>query len=68
MFRYSRLAITRFAAGAVLVGAWLGVAMDGTVFPLTLTVGAMSVATAAVAWTLVQRHGDPRPIAAVQAA
>ena len=56
----SALAGFILAAGAVLVGAWLGVAMDGTVFPLTLTVGAMSVATAAVAWTLVQRHGEAR--------
>jgi len=56
----SALAGFILAAGAVLVGAWLGVAMDGTVFPLTLTVGAMSVATAVVAWTLVQRHGEAR--------
>ena len=56
----SALAGFILAAGAVLVGAWLGVAMDGTVFPLTLTVGAMSVTTAAVAWTLVQRHGEAR--------
>lgn len=56
----SALAGFILAGGAVLVGAWLGVAMDGTVFPLTLTVGAMSVATALVAWTLVQRHGDAR--------
>jgi DHA1 family bicyclomycin/chloramphenicol resistance-like MFS transporter len=42
----------------VAVGAWLGLAMDGTVYPLVATVGAMSVATALVAWTLVQRHGE----------
>jgi DHA1 family bicyclomycin/chloramphenicol resistance-like MFS transporter len=53
----SALAGFLLAGGAVLIGAWLGVAMNGTVYPLTLTVGAMSVATALVAWTLVQRHG-----------
>lgn len=30
-----------------------------TVHPLTLCIGAFSVALAAVAWTLVQRHGEP---------
>ena len=48
------------AAAAVGVGAWLGVSMDGTVFPLVTTVGAMAVATALVAWTLVQRHGEAK--------
>jgi DHA1 family bicyclomycin/chloramphenicol resistance-like MFS transporter len=56
----SALAGFLLAGGAVLIGAWLGVAMNGTVFPLTLTVGAMSVATALVAWTLVQRHGEAK--------
>jgi DHA1 family bicyclomycin/chloramphenicol resistance-like MFS transporter len=56
----SALAGFLLAGGAVLVGAWLGVAMNGTVFPLTLTVAAMSLATALVAWTLVQRHGNVR--------
>ncbi len=53
----SALAGFLLAGGAVPIGAWLGVAMNGTVYPLTLTVGAMAVATALVAWTLVQRHG-----------
>jgi MFS transporter, DHA1 family, multidrug resistance protein len=53
----SALAGFILAATAVAVGAWLGVAMNGTVFPLTNTVGAMAAATALVAWTLVQRHG-----------
>jgi DHA1 family bicyclomycin/chloramphenicol resistance-like MFS transporter len=53
----SALAGFILAATAVAVGAWLGVAMDGTVRPLTDTVGAMALATALVAWTLVQRHG-----------
>jgi MFS transporter, DHA1 family, multidrug resistance protein len=55
----SALAGFILAATAVAVGAWLGVAMDGTVFALTNTVGLMAVATALVAWTLVQRHGQP---------
>ena len=54
----SALAGFILAAVAVAVGAWLGVAMNGTVDPLVLTVGAMSAATALVAWTLVQRHGQ----------
>lgn len=49
------------AAVAFLIGMWLGHAIDGTVFPLTLTLGLFSVLTATVAWTLVQRHGDPTP-------
>jgi DHA1 family bicyclomycin/chloramphenicol resistance-like MFS transporter len=56
----SALAGFILAAAAVAVGAWLGVAMNGTVYPLVLTVGAMSVATALVAWTLVQRHGEAK--------
>jgi len=56
----SALAGFMLAAVAVAVGAWLGVAMNDTVYPLVLTVGAMSVATAGVAWTLVQRHGEVR--------
>ncbi len=52
---------------AVAVGGWLGVAMNQTVYPLTLTIGVFSILTAVVAWTLVQRHGEPaaaeRPIA-----
>ena len=47
------------AAAAFLIGLWLGRAIDGTVFPLSLTLGVFSVFTAAVAWTLVQRHGTP---------
>ena len=34
--------------------------MNGTVFPLTLGVGAFGVCVALAAWTLVQRHGDRR--------
>jgi DHA1 family bicyclomycin/chloramphenicol resistance-like MFS transporter len=53
---------------AFVVGLWLGRSLNGTVFPLTLGVATFSAVVAAVAWTLVQRHGDPRPVAAVQAA
>ncbi len=52
---------------AFVVGLWLGRSLNGTVFPLTLGVAAFSVVVAAVAWTLVQRHGDPQS-SALQAA
>jgi MFS transporter, DHA1 family, multidrug resistance protein len=52
---------------AFFIGLWLGRALNGTVFPLTLGIGAFSVAVATVAWTLVQRHGDPQA-SALQAA
>lgn len=42
------------------VGLLLGRTIDGTVYPMTLGVGACSVALAATAWTLVQRDGEPR--------
>ena len=48
------LALTAFA-----VGLWLGQALDGTLRPLGLGVAFWSVATATIAWTLVQRHGVP---------
>ncbi|HEX7438755.1 MAG TPA: multidrug effflux MFS transporter [Caldimonas sp.] len=44
---------------ALLVGLWLGRSLDGTVYPLTLGIGAVSIVLALVAWTLVQRHGEP---------
>ena len=44
---------------AFLVGLWLGHAPSHTVYPVTLGVGLFSVVLALVAWTLVQRHGDP---------
>lgn len=46
-------------ASALAVGLWLGESLDGTVYPLTLGIGALSVCVATVAWTLVQRHGEP---------
>jgi DHA1 family bicyclomycin/chloramphenicol resistance-like MFS transporter len=45
------------AATAFLVGLWVGHAMDGSTRPLGLVVGLFGTATAAVGWTLVQRHG-----------
>ncbi|MEP7297944.1 MAG: multidrug effflux MFS transporter [Burkholderiales bacterium] len=46
-------------ATAFAIGLWLGRAPGHTVFPVTLGVAACSIAVALVAWTLVQRHGDP---------
>jgi DHA1 family bicyclomycin/chloramphenicol resistance-like MFS transporter len=45
-------------AGAALVGLWIGLSYDGTMVPLALTIGAASLASAAVAFTFVRRHGD----------
>ena len=56
----SALAGFILAAAAVARGRLAGRGDERTVFPLVLTVGAMSVATALVAWTLVQRHGEAR--------
>jgi DHA1 family bicyclomycin/chloramphenicol resistance-like MFS transporter len=52
----SGFVMTATAFGA---GLWLGSNLDGTVYPLTLSIGAFSVVVALVAWTLVQRHGEP---------
>jgi DHA1 family bicyclomycin/chloramphenicol resistance-like MFS transporter len=43
---------------ASLVGFWIGASFNGTVYPLTLTICATSLASAAIAFTLVRRHGD----------
>ena len=43
---------------AFIVSLWLGRALNGTVYPLSLGLGAFSIAVATVAWTFVQRHGD----------
>ncbi len=48
---------------AFAVGILLGHAMNGTVYPLTLGVGVFSACIAAIAWTLVRRHGDRRLVA-----
>jgi len=52
------LALTAFA-----VGLWLGQAMDGSVRPMAYGVAFWGVVTAAIAWTLVQRHGVAVPAA-----
>ncbi len=43
---------------ASFVGFWIGASFNGTVYPLTLTICATSLASAAIAFTLVRRHGD----------
>jgi MFS transporter, DHA1 family, multidrug resistance protein len=53
---------------AFFIGLWLGRSLNGTVFPLTLGVATFSLVVATVAWTLVQRHGDPQSNASVQPA
>ena len=50
-------------ATAFGVGLLLAAVMNGTVFPLTLTMGAFGAAVAAVAWTLVRVHGERRVLA-----
>jgi DHA1 family bicyclomycin/chloramphenicol resistance-like MFS transporter len=47
------------ASAAFAIGGWLGASMNATVYPLTLTQGAMALLTTLVAWTLVQHHGEP---------
>ena len=42
------------------VGGWVGMRLDGTVFALTNSIWFWSVCVSAVAWTVVQRYGDPR--------
>ena len=44
---------------AFATGAWLGRYMDGTVIPMALAIWFWSGCIALVAWTLVQRHGEP---------
>ena len=41
------------------VGLLLGRYLNGTVFPLTLGLGVFGIGTAAIAWTMVQHHGEP---------
>jgi len=40
------------------IGIWLGASYNGTVYPLTLTISACALASAAIAATLVRRDGD----------
>ncbi len=53
----SGFVMTVTALGA---GLWLGRALDDTVYPLTFAIAFFSVLLALVAWTLVQRHGEPK--------
>jgi MFS transporter, DHA1 family, multidrug resistance protein len=46
-------------ATSFVIGLWLGRGLNGTVYPLTLGLGFFGCAVALVAWTLVQRHGEP---------
>ena len=51
------------ALTAFLVGVWLGQAMDGSLKMLSCGLGFWAVVTSTLAWTLVQRHGNPLPAA-----
>jgi DHA1 family bicyclomycin/chloramphenicol resistance-like MFS transporter len=53
---------------AFAIGIWLGHAPAHTVIPVTLGVGGFSIVLGIVAWTLVERHGDPHAVRAVAAA
>ena len=44
---------------AFAISLWLGRSPLHTVYPVTLGVGLFSIVLSIVAWTLVQRHGDP---------
>lgn len=46
-------------ATAFVIGLWLGHTLDRSALPMTLGIGVFSVLLAGVAWTLVQRDGDP---------
>jgi DHA1 family bicyclomycin/chloramphenicol resistance-like MFS transporter len=42
------------------IGGWLGVALNGTVWPLVGGIWLWSVVLATISWTLVQKFGAPR--------
>ncbi len=44
---------------AFVAGGWLGARMDGTAWPMVLGIWVSSMGVALVAWTGVQRHGQP---------
>ncbi len=44
---------------AFAIGGWLGLRLDGTVWPLVNGIWFWSVVLAAISWTLVQKFGDP---------
>ena len=54
----SAIAGSAMACVAFAIGLWLGLALDGSVRPFALTMAGAALATVAVAWTLVRRHGD----------
>jgi DHA1 family bicyclomycin/chloramphenicol resistance-like MFS transporter len=43
---------------AACIGIWIGASYNGTVYPLTLTICACGLASAAIAFTFVRRDGD----------
>ena len=43
---------------ATFVGIWIGASYNATVYPLTLTICACGLASAAIAFTLVRKDGD----------
>ena len=45
---------------AFFIGGWLGTHMDGTVRPLAYGMWFWCACIAAIAWTLVQKYGEPR--------
>lgn len=47
---------------AFAIGGWLGGRLDGTVFALTNGIWFWSAVIATAAWTLVQKHGEPRRV------
>jgi len=49
-------------ATAFAVGAWIGTHLDGSIHTLTGGVWFWSACLAAVAWTLMQRHGEIREV------
>lgn len=58
----SALAGFVLAAVAFAIGRWLGWAMDGTARPVALGIAFWATLTAVIGWTLVRRHGAPRPV------
>jgi DHA1 family bicyclomycin/chloramphenicol resistance-like MFS transporter len=56
----SALAGCVLALVAFAVGLWLGTALDGTLRPLGFGLAGAACCTAAVAWTLVRWHGEPK--------
>ncbi|KRA18214.1 multidrug effflux MFS transporter [Acidovorax sp. Root568] len=45
---------------AFAIGGWLGLRLDGTVWPLVKGIWFWSVVLAVISWTLVQKFGAPR--------